>query len=135
VTVYDGKHHPVDSKEVAFITAGKKAFIDAITKARPVLLEPIVNLDVEIPEGAMGDVTGRLSTKRARINGTDSLHGGELIIKAQVPLAEIRDYSNELKAQTGGQGRYSMEFSHYEPVPPTVQKQLTEAWKPKAEED
>ncbi len=135
VIVYDGKHHPVDSKEVAFITAGKKAFLDAIAKARPILLEPIVNLDVEVPENSMGDVTGRLSTKRARINGTDSLRGGELVIKAQVPLAEIRDYSNELKAQTGGQGRYSMEFSHYEVVPPQVQKQLTEAWKPKVEED
>jgi elongation factor G len=135
VIVYDGKHHPVDSKEVAFITAGKKAFLDAIAKARPILLEPIVNLDVEVPEHSMGDVTGRLSTKRARINGTDSLRGGELVIKAQVPLAEIRDYSNELKAQTGGQGRYSMEFSHYEVVPPQVQKQLTEAWKPKVEEE
>jgi len=135
VIVYDGKHHPVDSKEVAFITAGKKAFLDAISKARPVLLEPIVNLDVEVPDSYMGDVTGRLSSKRARINGTDSMRGGELVIKAQVPLAEIGDYTNELKAITGGQGRYSIEFSHYEPVPPQVQKQLTEAYKPRAEED
>jgi elongation factor G len=135
VIVYDGKYHPVDSKEVAFITAGKKAFMDAITKARPLILEPIVNLDVEIPDANMGDVTGRLSSKRARINGTDSLRGGELVIKAQVPLAELTDYSNELKAITGGQGRYSLEFSHYEPVPPPVQKQLTEAYKPRVEEE
>ncbi|AVP97970.1 elongation factor G [Ahniella affigens] len=135
VIVYDGKHHPVDSKEVAFVSAGKKAFLDAITKARPIILEPIVNLDVVVPETAMGDVTGGLATKRARINGTDSQRGGEIIVKAQVPLAEIADYSNELKAVSGGMGRYSIEFSHYEAVPPLVQKQLSEAFKPKADED
>jgi elongation factor G len=135
VIVYDGKYHPVDSKEVAFVAAGKKAFIDAIGKARPILLEPVVNLDVSVPEQHMGDVTGGLSSKRARINGTDSLRGGELVIKAQVPLAEVGDYSNELKAITGGQGRYSIEFSHYDPVPPNVQKQLVESWKPRHEEE
>jgi elongation factor G len=135
VIVYDGKYHPVDSKEVAFVAAGKKAFIDAIGKARPILLEPVVNLDVSIPEQHMGDITGGLSSKRARINGTDSLRGGELVVKAQVPLAEVGDYSNELKALTGGRGRYSIEFSHYDPVPPNVQKQLVEAWKPRVEED
>lgn len=135
VIVYDGKHHPVDSKEVAFVSAGKKAFLDAINKARPIILEPIVNLDVVVPENAMGDVTGGLATKRARINGTDSQRGGEIIVKAQVPLAEIGDYSNELKAISGGMGRYSIEFSHYEAVPPQVQKQLSEAFKPRVEED
>jgi elongation factor G len=135
VIVYDGKYHPVDSKEVAFVTAGKKAFVDAISKARPMILEPIVNLDVEVPDAHMGDVTGRLASKRARINGTDSLRGGEIVVKAQVPLAEIGEYSNELKAITGGQGRYTIEFSHYEPVPPQVQKQLTDAFKPRHEEE
>jgi elongation factor G len=135
VIVYDGKHHPVDSKEVAFVSAGKKAFMDAIAKARPIVLEPIVNLDVTVPDQHMGDVTGGLASKRARINGTDSLRGGEIIVKAQVPLAEVGEYSNELKAISGGRGRYTIEFSHYEPVPPQVQKQLTEAWKPRAEED
>jgi len=135
VVVYDGKYHAVDSKEVAFISAGKKAFLDAITKARPQVLEPIVNLDVTVPNAHMGDVTGGLAGKRARINGTDSLRGGEIIIKAQVPLAEVTDYQTELKAMTGGQGRYAIEFSHYEPVPPQVQKQLTEAYKPRPEED
>ncbi len=135
VIIYDGKHHPVDSKEVAFATAGRKAFIDAIAKARPIILEPIVNLDVAVPDANMGDVTGGLASKRARINGTDSLRGGELVIKAQVPLAEITDYSNELKAITGGQGRYTIEFSHYEPVPPQVQKQLSEQYKPRPEEE
>jgi elongation factor G len=135
VIVYDGKYHPVDSKEVAFVSAGKKAFVDAIGKARPILLEPIVNLDVTVPEQHMGDVTGGLSSKRARINGTDSQRGGELVIKAQVPLAEVGDFSNELKGMTGGRGRYSIEFSHYDPVPPNVQRQLIEAWKPKHEDD
>ncbi len=133
--VYDGKYHPVDSKEVAFVSAGKKAFLDAVAKARPIILEPIVNLDVSVPEAHMGDVTGGLASKRARINGTDSLRGGELVVKAQVPLAEVGDYASELKALTAGRGRYSIELSHYEPVPPNVQKQLTEAYRPRAEED
>jgi elongation factor G len=125
----------VDSKEIAFVTAGKKAFLDAIGKARPLVLEPVVNLDVSAPESAVGDITGGLASKRARINGTDSLRGGEMIIKAQVPLAELGDYPNELKAATAGQGRYTIEFSHYEPVPPVTQKQLTEAYRPRHEED
>ena len=135
VIVYDGKYHPVDSKEVAFVSAGKKAFLEAIAKARPQVLEPIVNLEVFVPDAHMGDVTGGLAGKRARISGTDSLRGGEIVIKAQVPLAEVADYQTELKAMTGGQGRYAIEFSHYDPVPPQVQKQLTEGYKPKADED
>jgi elongation factor G len=135
VTVYDGKYHPVDSKEVAFVAAGKKAFLDAVGKARPIVLEPIVDVEVAIPEANVGDVTGGLAGKRARILGTDTQRGGELVIKAQAPLAELIDYPSELKAVTGGRGRYSLDLSHYEPVPPPVQKQLSEAWKPKAEED
>jgi elongation factor G len=135
VTVYDGKYHPVDSKEVAFISAGKKAFIDAVGKARPIVLEPIVNVEVAIPEHNVGDVTGGLAGKRARILGTDTQRGGELVIKAQAPLAELIDYPTELKSMTGGRGRYSLDLSHYEAVPPTVQKQLGEAWKPHVEED
>jgi len=135
VVVVDGKYHPVDSKEVAFVSAGKKAFLDAITKARPQVLEPIVNLDVYVSNAHMGDVTGGLASKRARIHGTDSRRGDEIIIKAQVPLAEVADYQTELKAMTGGQGRYAIEFSHYEPVPAQVQKQLTDAYKPRVEEE
>ncbi|GMV30513.1 MAG: elongation factor G [Rhodanobacteraceae bacterium] len=135
VTVYDGKYHPVDSKEVAFIAAGKKAFLDAISRARPTLLEPVVNLEVFVPDNHMGDVTGGLASKRARINGTDSGHSGEIIIRAQVPLAEVTDYQTELKSMTGGRGRYAIEFSHYEPVPPQVQKQLVDSYKPRPEED
>ncbi len=135
VTVYDGKFHSVDSKEVAFISAGKKAFLDAVAKAHPVVLEPIVNLEVAIPEHHVGDVTGALAGKRARIMGTDTQRGGELVIKAQAPLAELIDYPTELKSMTGGRGRYSLDLSHYEVVPPNVQKQLNEAWRPRVEED
>ncbi|HOX70180.1 elongation factor G [Dokdonella sp.] len=135
VVVTDGKFHTVDSKEVAFVSAGKKAFLDAIGKAKPLLLEPIVNMDVNVPEIHMGDVTGGLAGKRARINGTDSVRGGELVIKAQVPLAEVADYQTELKAMTGGRGRYSIEFSHYEAVPTNVQRQLVDAYKPRHDED
>ncbi|TCV93975.1 elongation factor G [Luteibacter rhizovicinus] len=135
VIVYDGKHHPVDSKEVAFVSAGRKAFLDAVVKAHPQVLEPIVDLEVSIPEHNVGDVTGGLAAKRARILGTDALRGGEIVIKAQVPLAELDDYPIELKAMTGGQGRYALDFSHYEPVPPVVQRKLTEAWKPHADDD
>ncbi|BFI95183.1 MAG: elongation factor G [Rhodanobacter sp.] len=135
VTVYDGKYHPVDSKEVAFVSAGKKAFLDAVGKARPIVLEPIVDVEVAIPESDVGDVTGGLAGKRARILGTDSRRGGELLIKAQAPLAELTDYPTELKAMTGGRGRYSLDLSHYEPVPMPVQKQLSEAWRPRVEED
>ncbi|HWU75759.1 MAG TPA: elongation factor G [Rhodanobacter sp.] len=135
VTVHDGKYHAVDSKEVAFISAGRKAFLDAVVKAHPVVLEPIVNVEVTIPEHHVGDVTGGLASKRARIMGTDTQRGGELVIKAQVPLAELVDYPTELKSMTGGRGRYSLDLSHYETVPATVQKQLSEAWKPHPEED
>jgi elongation factor G len=135
VVVTDGKYHTVDSKEVAFVAAGKKAFLDAVGKAKPLLLEPIVNMDVNVPENHMGDVTGGLASKRARIHGTDSVRGGELVIKAQVPLAEVADYQTELKAMTGGRGRYTIEFSHYEAVPASVQRQLVDAYKPHAEDD
>jgi elongation factor G len=135
VVVYDGKYHPVDSKEVAFVSAGRKAFLDAVAKANPIVLEPIVNMDVNVPERFMGDVTGGLASKRARISGTDVLRGGTLVVKAQAPLAEVIGYQTELRAITGGEGRFAMELSHYDPVPAQVQKELTEAYKPRAEED
>jgi elongation factor G len=134
VTVCDGKCHAVDSKEVAFISAGKKAFLDAVGKARPIVLEPIVNIEVTLPEHNAGDVSGGLASRRARIMGTAVQRGGELLLKAQAPLAELTDYPAELKSITGGRGRYSLDFSHYEAVPPNVQKQLGEAWKPHGEE-
>ncbi|NUS38060.1 MAG: elongation factor G [Lysobacter sp.] len=135
VVVYDGKSHPVDSKEVAFVSAGKKAFLDAIGKAHAQVLEPIVDLEVNAPEQFMGDVSGGLASKRARINGTDSARDGEIVVRAQVPLSELEGYAAELKSATAGRGRYSMDFSHYEPVPAQVQAKLTDAYKPRHEED
>ncbi|URX60693.1 elongation factor G [Luteibacter anthropi] len=135
VVVYDGKHHPVDSKEVAFVSAGRKAFLDAMSRAQPRVLEPVVDLEVSIPDHYVGDVTGGLASKRAQIMGTDALRGGETMIRARVPLAELVDYPTQLKSMTGGLGRYAMAFSHYDAVPPGIQKKLAEAWKPRAEED
>ncbi len=127
VIVHDGKHHPVDSKEVAFISAGKRAFMDAIVKARPIVLEPIVNVEITAPEPKMGDIAGDISAKRGQINGTDATAPGTVAIKARVPLAELSNYQARLKAVTAGQGSYSIELSHYEPVPPNVQKDLAAA--------
>jgi elongation factor G len=135
VVVYDGKHHPVDSKEVAFRTAGKYAFKDAVMKAKPVLLEPVVNMEVTCPETNVGTITGDLSGKRGRIQGQDFLPGGMAVVKAQAPLSEVMQYQSQLKSVTGGQGSFVMEFSHYEPVPPHVQQQIVAQYKPKEEKD
>lgn len=135
VIVYDGKHHPVDSKEVAFRAAGKYAFIEAIKKARPAVLEPIVNMEVTVPEQHVGTITGDLSGKRGRIQGQDFLPGGMAVVKAQAPLSEVMQYQSQLKSVTGGQGSFLMELSHYEPVPPQVQQQIVALYKPKVEEE
>ncbi len=124
VSIYDGKHHPVDSKEVAFRAAGKGAFLDALEKARPCLLEPIVNIEITIPAEYVGDIAGDLSSKRGRVQGQDMLAGNMMVIKAQVPLSEIANYDSQLKSVTGGQGSYSMTLSHYEVVPPQVQQMV-----------
>ena len=133
--VYDGKHHPVDSKEVAFRTAGKMAFRTALTNAKPVLLEPIVNMEITVPEDKVGSITGDLSGKRGRIMGQDFVGGGMAVVKAQAPLAEVMQYQSQLKSVTGGQGSFVMELSHYDPVPPHVQQQIVALYKPKAEEE
>jgi elongation factor G len=131
VTVYDGKHHPVDSKEVAFVSAGRKAFLDALQKATPIVLEPVMRLEITAPASAIGDITGDLATKRARINGSDSLPGQRATLQALVPLAEVSEYQSRLKALTGGEGAYTMELSHYDPVPPRKQQELAQAWRPR----
>jgi elongation factor G len=135
VIVYDGKSHPVDSKEVAFVAAGKKAFLDAIQKARPIALEPVVNIEVFAPDANMGDLAGDLSSKRGQVTGTQNLRGGMVKIKGLVPLAELNSYHSRLKSMTGGQGSYSIELSHYEAVPPAVQQQLVAQKKVVQEED
>lgn len=130
VTVYDGKHHPVDSKEIAFISAGKKAFLDAIVKAKPLVLEPIVAIDVTLPEADMGTVAGDLASKRGRIQGNETRPGGKVVIKAFAPLSELSHYTTELKSATGGYGFFSMRFSHYDPVPSNIQQQMMVDYKP-----
>ena len=135
VTVFDGKSHPVDSKEIAFVSAGRKAFLEAVGKARPIVLEPIVSIAVTVPESAMGDITGDLSSKRGQITGTQSQSGGMLTISGQVPLSELSNYQSRLKSVTGGAGSYSIAFSHYEPVPPNVQQQLISQFHAPASED
>lgn len=133
--VYDGKHHPVDSKEVAFVIAGRKAFLDAVRNAGPQVLEPVVELEVTVPDGAMGDVTGSLASKRARIQGTDSLSGGMTSVSAAVPLSALAEFPTELKSLTGGEGRYTMSFSHYEAVPAGEQTELVKAFDANASDD
>jgi len=130
VTVYDGKYHPVDSKEIAFVFAGRNAFLDAIKNAGPQILEPIVSVDVTVPDADMGDITGNLAGRRARISGTESLRGGLVTIRADIPLSSLSDYHTELKSLTQGQGTYAMEFSHYDPVPSNVQQTLVKAHRP-----
>lgn len=132
VTVYDGKHHPVDSKEVAFVEAGRRAFLDAVAKAQPTVLEPIVRLEINVPAGAQGDVAADLATRRGRIAGNESLAGNRVQIAAVAPLAELADYQVRLKSLTGGEGTYRLTFSHYDPVPPRRQHELVGAWNGRA---
>lgn len=135
VSVYDGKHHAVDSKEVAFVAAGKHAFIQAINDAQPAVLEPIVDLEVNVPDSHMGDIAGDLSGKRGRITGTDTLPGDMLCIRAQAPLAELANYQSQVKAMTGGLGSYTMELSHYEAVPNNIQQQIIAQYQPQHEDE
>ncbi|HEY8518491.1 MAG TPA: elongation factor G [Gammaproteobacteria bacterium] len=134
VVVHDGKHHPVDSKEIAFVTAGRKAFLDAVAKASPVVLEPIARVEITTPTQYVGDITGHLSGIRGRIAGNDTLPGNRTKISAQVPLAELNGYQATLKSLTGGEGSYTMEFDHYAVAPPNVQKALEREFKPRAED-
>ena len=124
VIVHDGKHHAVDRKEIAFVTAGKRAFQAAIREAKPVVLEPIAQVQIAAPESAMGAITGDLSARRGMVSGTDSGQLGQLTVNGQAPMAELADYQTRLNAMTAGQGRYSLALSHYEVVPPGVQQQL-----------
>lgn len=124
VTVYDGKTHSVDSKEIAFKTAGKFAFKDAFLKAKPAILEPIVSIVVTTPGAAVGSITGDLSSRRGKVFGTDVMNSGTTIVKASVPLAEMTEYEPALKSMTKGRGSYTMELSHYDPVPNRVADEL-----------
>ena len=121
--VYDGSYHEVDSSEMAFHIAGSMAFKEAMQKASPVLLEPIMKVEVTMPEEYMGDVIGDINSRRGRIEGMDDIGGGKLV-KAYVPLAEMFGYSTDLRSKTQGRGNYSMFFEKYEPVPKSVQEKV-----------
>ncbi|MDH4052604.1 MAG: elongation factor G, partial [Rubrivivax sp.] len=134
VTVYDGKHHSVDSKEIAFVTAGKKAFMAAVRAAQPIVLEPIVAVDISAPEGMLGDITGDLSAKRGIVTGTANGAAGHMRVMGQAPLSELAGYQMRLNALTSGQGNYTIEMSHYEAVPPTVQQELMSQYRVRDED-
>ena len=130
VTVYDGKHHAVDSKEIAFMTAGKKAFIAAVKKAKPVLLEPFVKMHIAIPMNMIGDISSDISGRRGRILGTEMLPGDQALLEAEAPLSEVMSYTNQLKSITGGTGSYEMEYSHDERTPANVQQDVIKSFQP-----
>ena len=125
-TVYDGSYHEVDSSEMAFHIAGSMAFKDAMAKASPVLLEPIMKVEVTMPEEYMGDVIGDLNSRRGRVEGMEDIGGGKMV-KAFVPLSEMFGYSTDLRSKTQGRGNYSMFFEKYEPVPKNVQEKVLAA--------
>jgi elongation factor G len=135
VIVHDGKTHPVDGKEVAFFSAGRKATVEAIRAAAAIVLEPIVGIEIVAPEAAIGDLTGDLSSRRGHITGTSPRPGGTASITGEVPLAEITDYASRLKSMTGGQGAYSIEFARYAQVPPQTQQKLAASFRLKDEDE
>jgi elongation factor G len=126
VAVVDGKEHPVDSKPVAFEIAGRESFKLAFKDAAPVMLEPIMNVEITVPESNMGDVLGDLNTRRARVQGMNT-EKGRSIVNALVPLAEMQRYTTDLRSFTGGRGVFTMEFSHYEVVPAHLTQEIIAA--------
>lgn len=124
VILREGKFHSVDSNEVSFVTAGRKAFLDAVSNAQPMILEPVVNIEVTVPHAHVGDVTGDLASRRGRVMNTEALSDGRTTVFGQVPQAELTDYQSHLKSMTGGEGSFSLEFGQYEPVPDRLQKAL-----------
>ncbi len=127
VTLNDGKEHPVDSKEVAFKKAAAQAFKEAVKKANPIILEPIYDVSIKVPEEYAGSVMGDISSRRGKPQGMES-EGKYTVVKAQVPLKELHGYSTQLRSMTNGRGTYAMEFSHYEPVPGDIQKKIMDEY-------
>lgn len=134
VEVYDGKHHSVDSKEIAFVQAGKRAFMDAVAKARPIVMEPVVDISLNVPNECMGDVAGDLSSMGGMVRGSEVQPDNSVEIQGQAPLRELQTYHSRLSSISGGRGTYSMEFSHYSPVQAQLQKDLAEAFHPVEDE-
>jgi elongation factor G len=131
--VFDGKEHPVDSKDIAFQIAGREGFKDAFNDAGPILQEPIMSVKITVPEAMMGDVMGDLNTRRGRVQGMDS-EAGKSVVNALVPLAEMLRYGNDLRSMSGGRGAYAMEFSHYDQVPAHMMDGIVAAAKREAEQ-
>jgi elongation factor G len=127
-TVFDGKHHPVDSKDIAFQIAARNAFKEAVRGAKPVLLEPVMDIEILLPPDKMGDITGDLNSRRGRITGMDTVAGMQQI-QAQAPQSELLSYAADLQSMTGGEGSYTMTFSHYEAVPTHIAKEIIAAHK------
>lgn len=135
VEVHFGKHHPVDSSETAFKMAGSMAFRNVFQDARPSLLEPVVQIDITVPEDHVGDVYSDMSSRGGRVQGTDSAGGNLQTVRCEIPLRSVATYSRTLSSMTGGQGSYSMEFSHYDVVPGNVQQEIMSKSKVKEEEE
>jgi elongation factor G len=135
VELFFGKDHPVDSNETAFRTAARNCFRKVFELARPALLEPIVMLEIVVPGEKLGDITSDLNTRRGRMEGMDSAPGGFQVIRAKAPLAEVMTYARSLSSMTGGQGSYSMEYSHYELVPPNEQQKIVASAKKVVDEE
>jgi elongation factor G len=135
VEVHFGKHHPVDSSEQAFKTAASMVFRNVFQQAKPALLEPIVKMEVTVPGSNVGDVNSDMSGRRGRVLGMDSAGGGFQTVTAEVPLAEVTTYARSLSSITGGQGSYTIEFSHYDIVPSNVQQQIIQQAKLEEDED
>jgi elongation factor G len=129
VTLYDGSFHEVDSSEAAFKIAGSMAFQDAAKKAKPVILEPIMKIQVIVPDNFMGEVTGNVSGKRGAIESIDDRPGQLKVVNAKVPLSELFGYATELRSMSQGRGSFTMEFDHYEPAPNNVMQQIIEGKK------
>ncbi len=126
--VFDGKEHPVDSKDIAFQIAGREVFKKVFQDAGPVLLEPIMDVKITVPEAMMGDIMSDLNTRRGRVQGMDT-EGNKSVVTAQVPYAEMMRYGNDLRSMTGARGIYTMKFNHYEQVPAHLAQNIINAHK------
>jgi elongation factor G len=132
--VFDGSYHDVDSSEMAFKLAGSKGFKKCMEQAKPCLLEPVMNVEIHVPEKYSGDIMGNLNGRRGRIQGMEP-QGGSTVVKAQVPLADMLTYASDLTSMTQGRGTYSMEMSHYDVVPQMIADKIIAAHKPSAVEE
>ena len=130
VSLQDGKYHSVDSNEISFVSAGRKAFLEAVASAKPIVLEPIMDVEITTPQAHMGDISGDLASRRGQISATRS-GGDTLRISAKAPLAELQGYPSQLKSLTGGEGTFTMELGEYQPTPPNMQKKLVDEYRKK----